>query len=102
MPLPWKVSALRVARREQRLDGRDGRRIVLAQHEYRTAWDDRRRLDPKANSGLVQQPPGKLFPWIPLARRGDIGVTQDAMGRDVIASEDAAAKRNDRRDLPLG
>src|ERR1700732_5076181 len=86
---------------EPRLYFRD-RRILFAEHEYRSTWGDRRGLDPKSDAGGVQHPPGKFFAGILLAGRGDIRMPQHAPGRDAVAREDAAAKGGDGRDLPLG
>src|SRR5258708_9262465 len=59
----------------------------------RLAAHDRRRLYPVADPGIGQRVPGKFLAGVLLARRGDVGMPEHPMRRNLAAEPDAAAQR---------
>src|SRR5262245_4824405 len=73
--------------------------IGVAKHVYRTIRNNRRRLDPEPDAGIVQRLPGKFLARILLARGRDVGVGEHAVRWNAVAREDAAAERRHGCDL---
>src|SRR4051794_9612976 len=76
--------------------------IGFPQGEKRLCRADGGRLDPQADAGAGEHLPRKLLAWIPLARRGDVGMGEHAVRRGPMSGEDGAGKRGACPELGLG
>src|SRR5271154_5864785 len=83
--------------REHRLQGADRR--ALLRRAIERAADDWRGRRPVADAGRRQMPPREFLAGIALARRGDVGMGEDALGPDSPPRCDVAAERGDGVDL---
>src|SRR5262249_58711805 len=77
--------------RRQRLRLFDGG-IGFAERENRSRWVDGSGPDPQADAGIGKRFPGKFFAGIALARRRNIGISEDALSANPMARENATAK----------
>src|SRR4051794_33329118 len=59
-------------------------------------------IRPQADAGLGEALPGEELAGIGLALGRDIGVAEDALGRDRVAGQDGAAQRLEGGELRLG
>src|SRR5262245_32629106 len=75
--------------------------IGFAERENRSRWVDGSGPDPQADAGIGKRFPGKFFAGIALARRRNIGMSEDALGGNPMAGENATAECSHRRDLPF-
>src|SRR5262249_51588303 len=86
--------------RRQRLRLFDGG-IGFAERENRSRWGDGSGPEPQAHGGIRNGFPGKFFAGIALARRRNIGMSEDALSGNPMARENATAECRHRRDLPF-
>jgi len=78
------------------------RLAALADREARAIIHDRGGRHPQSDTGITEPAPREFLTWILLARRSYVGMGQHAVGSDSAPGDDAAAQRDDRRDLPRG
>src|SRR5579871_954148 len=62
---------------------------------------NRRRRHPEADTRAIERLPGKALPRIDFAVRRDVGMGEDALGRNLVTSAEVAAEFADGRDLHL-